>query len=161
MEIKNKIVLKDVGDPKKAIALLEADKNNVLMGTVYGICTDESQRMGPDGLTPSIGLKGTFSIKSVDGNESRSGLLYLQKEVQDLILAQLFNDKGERIQDSVKFAFGISLIRASNPQGYSWSFQPLMEPTTADPLSEFIASVPAIGTAGTKQIAAPKENAKK
>lgn len=166
MEVKTKLVLKDAGDPKKARANMPDNVNRVKLGTVFGIAEDISERTGPDGTTKFRGLAGSFAIISAETEEeTRSGLLYLPTEVQALIENQLFGEKEkdgvksvERIATNVKFAFDINVDRATNPQGYSWSFTPKVQPAAeTDPLAQFrneIAQLPAPDAA--KKLEAPK-----
>lgn len=146
--------------PKEYVGKLNDTTSRVAMGTLIGICTDTFERTMPDQSTYK-GLKGTFEYTPLDDEKPiyQSGSLYLPSGFQSMIeeVIEATNDKGERLNANMSFAFEIAIIRAGNPQGYSWELTPLAEPGEADPLKELraLTNKPAVA-----QIAAPKSDDK-
>ncbi len=120
---RTKLVFKDLGDPKR-IAAEKEDVKEILLGTMIGIATDIVERKGPDGVDVFTGLKGSFEAIPTDEEMSivKSGLTFLPEAFQEPIVAQLSDEDNE---GPVQFACEIWVIRATNPQGYSWQLRGL------------------------------------
>lgn len=152
-----KIVFKSVGDPKKALALMPENENKAVLGTIMGIATKEITRKGSDGVTIMPGLGGSFEAMSVDPTKDtvQSGVCFMPEAFQGPILDILRSDENAQ----VKFAAEISIVRATNPQGYSWQCESLLPPAATDPLTEMRAQIAANKAERQKQLEAPKTEA--
>lgn len=178
VSLKSKIQLKDMGSPKKLGALDETIRQ-LKLGTVLGIASDIIRRTMPNGDVFE-GLGGSFECVSEDANTDtiQSGILYLPAGVYEAVanplkeMEPVLDADGKAKNDSdgnpvlkrktasVSFAFEVFVIRADNPQGYSWKFTPLGQDAGSvrpvDPLSELRLLM-----AGPAQAALPKPEAAK
>lgn len=150
--LKNKVVLKDVGNPK-AVTMLPDGQTKLLLGTIIGIASGTVERKAADGLTTFTGLKGSFEAvpANADNDTVQGGVCFLPESFQGPIEDMLADDA-----DSVKFAFEVYAVKADNPQGYSWAMQPLTEAAQNDPLAELRALAPASKAPAIEDKAAKK-----
>lgn len=134
MDIRGKIVLKEIGNPKAVLASADAKAKHVL-GMVFGIATGVKRvpnKTDPTKLDES--LSGDFETRPSDTANFevvRSGKLYLPEGMHNMIASRL---EGENPAKSVQFAIEVATIKAQNPAGYTWSFTPKLETSEADPL---------------------------
>lgn len=164
-----KLVLKNVGDPKKARANMPDNVNQVVLGTVYGIATSVKHGKMPDQLSTYTCLKGNFEGIPADASRDiiRAGILFLPESFQapiEEMLEGVGDGNGGWEKEpvaSVMLAYEVSVIRATNAQEYSWAVKPLTAPAESDPLMILRQNIPAVAAqlaapAAQAQIAAPK-----
>lgn len=172
----SKIVPKSVGNPKLITTLPEADpRKEIKLGRIMGLIRGVAVRKDPTGeKIVALGLKGTFraipdaatqtEFKQTDA-ATDSGILYLPDYVQDEIIA-LYHDMPSLVNNIVKdsaappkapitLAVDVFTIKATNPQGYSWKFQPVLEATEVSQSDPFVLIQNQIDEQTTKQLAAP------
>ncbi len=144
--VKSKIVPgKDLGEPS-AVKLLQGDNAELMMGTVFGIVSGIIQRKMPTGEVYE-GLKGTFQAVPADPKRDTitSGVCYLPSGFYELIADPFKALQAEDETATLKFGFEVSAVKANNPAGYSWKYQPLVEPSKDDPLATFRAELSQAG----------------
>lgn len=140
-----------------------ANEGPTPLGRVWGIASGvkvtEDKRTGDFHQA----LTGTFAGVNYDaqGEEYRSGVLYLPKGVMELALAAVdsgeVTDTGKPIYNEIKFAFELIAVPSSAPIGYSWQAKQLVESASADPLSELASAMPALpGATAAPAIEGPK-----
>lgn len=156
-----KIVPKSCGNPKKLPAIEDKTIQKLDLGRIFGIASEVVERTAQDGTTKIRGMGGSFEAEPFDETMpiSQSGICYLPDFIMNQMLEILAaKDKdGKRINGSLQFAFKVAVVRAENPQGYSWEFTPITEVGKApDPLAQLKASV----AETQKQIEAPKGKGK-
>lgn len=146
-----KLTIKATGaNPKKVHALPEG-QNSLTLCRIFGMADGIKQKEDPNSGKVFFPLVGRFVGITPDGNETRSGLLYLPTGIHETYEAAVreLNEKDEG--GVIKFAIEIRAVKASNPAGYSYEAVDLMPVRSADPLLEFAHSVE------HKQIAASTE----
>lgn len=112
-EVKAKIVIKDMGNPKKASAL-EAGQRHYL-GRMSGFASSTVQKVGNNG-DPVTGMKGQFkAVRAEDRAVIQSGVAYLPTGIQELITEAIPDGDGR-----VQFVLDIYSQPASNPIGYEY-----------------------------------------
>lgn len=112
-EVKAKIVIKDMGNPKKASAL-EAGQRHYL-GRLMGFASSTVQKVGNNG-DPVTGMKGQFkAIRAEDHAVLQSGVAYLPSGIQELITEAIPDGDGR-----VQFVLDIYSQPATNPIGYEY-----------------------------------------
>lgn len=138
--VKAKIVAKDVGNPK-LIATLPDNENKLVLGAIIGIARDFKSKVDQRDLKEYWFFTGDFEAVPAEAGKdvTRSGVLYLPTGIQELISNALYDAQGERLTDAVQFAFEVSVVKATNAQGYSWAFEPKMQAAPNDPLAELRA----------------------
>lgn len=150
--LKNKLVLKDLGDPK---SIFKGDKPLIVLGTIVGIATGIfSKADGKDPTKIFSGLKGTFEGIPADQKEDavQSGVLYLPDGIYNMLAA---NFQGENAATSIQFAIEVQVKKATNPIGYEFGFVQKGKLATADPLASLkeaaglAKALPALATAAT------------
>jgi hypothetical protein len=123
---RSKLAAKDMGDPKTTLGT----KDKAVLGTIIGYATDVSRRKDPSGEKEFLGLAGSFEAIPADPKMDtvQSGICYLPGGMDGPMIAALqeTDDKGKRKNPSVEFAIEISVIKAKNPQGYSWEARPVV-----------------------------------
>lgn len=132
--IRNKLTLKDMGNPSMVKAM-EGDKAKHVLGLIIGIASSVRRRANKtDPTKMDEGLLGDFESVPSDTkiDRVRSGVLYLPEGMFNLIASKL---EGENAADSVQFAIEVATVKAANPAGYTWSFTPKLETAAADPLA--------------------------
>lgn len=135
MDIRNKIVLKEIGNPKAVLANNDPKAKHVL-GTVFGIAT--GVKRVPNKADPTKydeSLSGDFETLPADKefDAVRSGKLFLPEGLHNMIASKL---QGENASASVQFAMEVATIKSTNAAGYTWSFTPRFETAEADPLAK-------------------------
>lgn len=140
IQIKNKLVFKDLGNPK-TVDFEKLGTDKFLLGTIVGIATATVTKKAADGLSEFTGLKGNFEGIPADPTRDtiQSGVAFLGEAFQSPIEALLNGDENNDPVESVKMAFELYVTKAANPQGYSWALKPLTEATPNDPLAELRA----------------------
>lgn len=157
MDIRNKIVLKEIGNPKAVLASTDPKAKHIL-GTVFGIAT--SVKRVPNKADPTKydeSLSGDFETAPTDTanfDAVRSGKLFLPEGLHNMIASKL---EGDNPAKSVQFAMEVATIKSTNAAGYTWSFTPKIESTDADPLKSIRD---AVEQASPKQVAHKKDDKK-
>ncbi len=162
--IKNKLVLKDIGNPKGLLGQPETVKK-FLLGTIFGIATKVGKKGRQNDPTQiDTWLVGDFEgiPAEADKDTVRSGKLFLPEGIHNMIAAQI---EGENAASSVQFALEVYTQRSTNAAGYEWVVQPLVKTDVADPLAAMRQQI-ADKKSGAAQIAdgtksKDKETAKK
>lgn len=138
---RTKIVTKDLGDPS-VIKLQPENVKKLMLGTIVGIVTGFCERGNPKDPSEKFeGLVGNFRSIPVDEKreELESGVCFLPDAFHNMLSVpfkkMLETDKNATLE----FAFEISAIRATNPQGYSWEFRPKSEPVSGNPIDQMLA----------------------
>jgi hypothetical protein len=169
--IQSKLSIQSLCNAKKVIANMPDNQDKTVVGTILGIAQSIVTRTSPDGTKTFEGISGQFEGVPTDPERDtvQSGICYLPDfvypAIRELLLAE--NDKGERVNAQVTFGFEVALIRAKNPQGYSWQLTPLASPRADDPLSKLRAELTAnrprliADNTAAKQEAAPKSGSKR
>src|SRR5579859_3460345 len=128
-----KLALGDLGEPQ-IIKTLPPSEIKYTMGRLLVRASEFITRTSLDKTQEFEGLSGEFRMIPADpGREPlESTVLWLPEAFHNEIareLRKIYNDQGEKRDPAgiVETAFEVSVIRAKNPQGYSWSFQPLLE----------------------------------
>ena len=139
---RSKLVLKDLGNPDLIKTQPESVKRLVL-GTLIGIADGFIERTNPKDGEIMEGLSGQFRSVPADekDDELESGVLFIPDAFHNLIAATLRDMKKNDPNAKVNFAFEVAAIRASNPQGRSWDFKPVIESQSENPLDAFIGSI--------------------
>lgn len=133
-EIRNKLVLKDIGNPK-GILSPDFKGEKFVLGMLIGIATGVQRRANKtDPTKMDEALIGTFEGRPADakGTVIQSGKCYLPEGMFNMIATKL---EGENAADSVQFGIEVAVIKATNPAGYTWTFTPKVKVSEADPLA--------------------------
>lgn len=130
-----KVSQRSLGNPQMLIAdEKNKNENKFFLGTIIGNASGISRRTSPDGEKVHEGLKGTFETipNSKDVEPVSSGTLYLPEGMVENFLAPF---RGEKPPTAVDIAIEVYVVRAKNPQGYSWELNPLIaQESENDPL---------------------------
>lgn len=167
----SKLTLKDMGEPQ-IIKTLPETTREMLLGTLYGKASDFVKRTLPDGSNEMEGLRGNFRVIPIDvhgevqdSKGRESAILFIPEAFHNAIADQLRSAKGldsagvqipGRPLDpgaEIMFIYDVTVIRAKNPQGYSWMFKPAKE-YTKSPLDDLVIEHKAIKAALPKPTAA-------
>lgn len=161
--MKNAVKSADMG-PKRLLGQAD-DVRQFFLGTLVGIANGFHEQEDPaDEARVMVGLRGAF--RWIDSDEKinilQGPILWVPPSLHDPVAEVLKpllyqqDDEGNFITDEhggfkpirgarpqVNVAFKVYTIRASNPQGYTWLFEPLIQPSAddADPLSRLMAQV--------------------
>ena len=129
-----------------------------LIGTVVGRSIGIKHGTMPNG-DPFKGLRGQFEATNADTGEiTVAGVCFLPSGFHDLVLAKYENlPEGER-DPVVEFAYRVFSVRAPNAHGFSYAFEPVLKPETADDLAHLREALTA---KGAPKIEAPKAGDKK
>jgi len=131
-----KITAKELGNPKKVLAMDGEDAKFVL-GTLYGIATECRRKdiVDAGGATSTFWpLIGQFVGVLPSGDQVRSGVLYLPTGIHESYKTAVENlEDGE----TLRFALKLQTVKASSAAGYSYQAVDLMPPKVVDLLSEF------------------------
>lgn len=171
-----KLVFANIGDPKKALALMPDNEKEAPIGYIMGIASDihRVERTKPDGSGKEIfvGMKGTFEGMPADPTKDgyTSGICYMPEAFLTQLFEQLFSEEnggtkwaGNPWSDKyeagkpgkpIKFAAESGILRANNPQGYSWYLRPVGERQSYDPLADMREAIR--GDKGQRKLAKPE-----
>lgn len=134
-----KMSVKTLGaNPKKAAA---GDNLRIPLIRVLGVASGIKAATDARG-DPVFGLTGQFEGTNIEtGETAQSGVLYLPGGIQELLQGPLetaiADDKNARIQ----FAYDIFAVSASNPAGYSFEAENLIEVEREDPFAAMRAEL--------------------
>ena len=136
-----KMSVKTLGSNPKAAATLK-DGERLHLIRVLGVASGIKAAVDTRG-EPVFGLTGQFEGTNVaTGENAQSGVLYLPGGIQELLQGPLeqaiADDKNARIQ----FAFDIYAVKASNPAGYSFEAENLVDVEREDPFAAMRADLP-------------------
>lgn len=139
--VKGKLVMKDLGNPKRAAALEDGDETSIFLGTIVGMAVGISTRTNDTGEVFE-GLKGEFRGIPADENKPivESGILYLHPGMFERVAVQFRGDNPAR---QVGFALEIYTKKANNKAGYEYAFRPIREAEAVDPLAPLMEMVAA------------------
>jgi hypothetical protein len=146
-------------NPKQILALPEADRKPVVMGSIMGITS--GLKFGEDTKTGRtyVALIGDFIAKNYNepNRTYMGGKLFLPEGIHDRIVSAtegegVLNAKGKPVYNQVEFAIEILVVPANNPQGYSYQGKALVEAKPSDPLQALLEKANAHQLA----LAAPK-----
>jgi hypothetical protein len=138
VEIKmvSKITAKELGNPKKVLAM-DGDDAKHILGNIFGIATEVKRKdiVDAGGTTSTFWpLIGQFVGVLPDQSQVRSGVLYLPTGIHESYKAAVENMQEG---DTLRFALRLQTVKASSPAGYAYQAVDLMPPKTVDLLSEF------------------------
>jgi hypothetical protein len=147
-ELRNKVALKDVGNPKTILGQAETVKE-LKLGSIIGIAKGRKivRGMERDGVTPTEhhALAGDFQAIPTDETKAmvRSGVAYLTDGMMEPIFRALEGETNPETGEvtggagSVAFAYDVYAIRSTNAAGYSWALRPKVqaEAVVVDPLA--------------------------
>ena len=167
-----KLVLKDLGNPDIIKTQPETVKRYV-HGTLVVMADGFLERTDPKSGQVYEGLTGMFRSIPADEKEEEleSGVLFIPDAFHNLIAGTLREQQKIDPNAKVNTVFEIASVRASNPQGRSWDFKPLIENQAANPVDNLLAQVgmqqklidgkrtlalPAPAAAATDKVAAKK-----
>lgn len=167
------MTLKSIGcNPKKILALPEAERKPIVLGRFIGITS--GLKHGEDKTGRGyVALTGDFIGLNNDEPEKQyiGGKLFLPEGMHERIVAATENGgaikpNGKPDYAQVEFACEISVVPANNPQGYSYQGKLLADARPSDPLQALLekvsASAPALAAPAPASTEAPaKEKAKK
>jgi hypothetical protein len=159
---RTKLVLKDLGEPA-IIKTFPDSTTTFMLGTLGGIATGFVERKSPDGTDMFEGLAGSFRSIPSDPtkDELESGVLFIPDAFHQMIATPLREMLKNDPNANLRFAFEVSVIRAKNPQGYSWDFRPKIEAAAANPLDELFDNLGGIKTIDGKRVLAISDKSAK
>jgi len=131
-----KLSTRSLGDPRKVVVNAPETENRWMMGTLIGKADGLSKRTSPDGEKVHEGLKGVFAAIPSDpkGEEQQSAVLYLPEGMAENFLAPF---RGANPVAAMNIGIEVYIMRAKNPQGYSWELKPILAAEAKDdPLAE-------------------------
>lgn len=135
-----KIILKDLGDAK---AVKKSSDNALELGAIIGLVDGVITRTMPN-MTKSYGLSGTFEAIPADEtlNIMRSGIVFLPDAIMEMITSYFLDADGENVKTPpvVQIGFVVSSQKATNRDGYAYSFSALTDISPIDPLKGLRAS---------------------
>ena len=139
---RSKLVLKDLGNPDEIKSHPETVRRLVL-GTLIGKADGFVQRANPKDGEIMEGLSGMFrSIPAKpDADQLESGVLFIPDAFHNLIASTLRKQQTDDPNATVDFAFEVASIRATNAQGRSWDFKPLIEQKADNPLDRLVSAI--------------------
>lgn len=133
---------------------LREGEGKKLIGTIIGRATGIKAIKMPNGDVFE-GLKGMFEASNAEtGEVTSSGVCYLPSGFHDLVIEKLRSGDGEQLL-TVEFAYRVFSVPATNPQKFSYAFEPLMPPQETDELSN-LRKLTAKPPAPQAKIEAPK-----
>jgi hypothetical protein len=146
-DIKSKITMKDMGNPKAAAAFEVGDGKRHFLGRVKGFASGQIQKLDDKGEV-LYGLKGVFMAEMPGGKRLQSGVLYLPGGIQEAVSEAIPDDQGR-----VGFAFDIFTEASANKAGYSYVVTPIHKVAVEDPFAGLgeMPALPAIVDATAKK----------
>lgn len=133
---RGKITLATLGEPS-IIKTMDEKTLSFELGVILGEASDVVERSNPKDGSIIEGLKGQF--RAIPTDEKRdtveSGILFIPDAFHVRIAEPIREAKaaGDK-QFKIKFAFKVMVIRANNPQKYSWELKPVLEDEGKNPL---------------------------
>jgi len=128
---------------------------------IYGIASGLVFKTDPKTGDIQVAVSGNFEAVNLENNETyRAGVLWLPSGIQELLINSV--DTGEKdgngkpVYQDVKFGFTIAAVPASNPIGYSYTAEQLIDAQQNDPLAELRTSLPALPAPAAKEEPAKK-----
>lgn len=154
--IKNKVTVKDLGEPKKVLGL-DGDKARHVLGTIVGIATNVQRRTNRNDPTRmDEALVGDFkAIPAKITDEFQpisSGVCYLPSGAFNKIASIL---EGENAPKSVRFVMEVATVKDKNAAGYTYSLVPKLAEAGENPLDALLKEakidVPAISAPSARK----------
>jgi hypothetical protein len=163
---RTKLVLKDLGNPDEIKSQPDTVRRMVL-GTLVGRAGGFIERTNPKDGEVMEGLTGEF--RSIPANpeadQLESGVLFIPDAFHNLIASKLREAKKADANAVINFAFEVASVRATNPQGRSWDFKPMIDAGEENPLDKLVSALGTlqIGKDGRRvlALAAPASDEKK
>ena len=155
---KSKVTHHAWADPKP----FKEGETKKLIGTIVGRSIGVKTVKMPNGDMYS-GLRGSFEATNADtGEVTVGGICYLPSGFHDLILGKYDGLADGEKEPVVEFAYRVFSVPATNPQRFSYAFEPVLPPEEADDLAHLrkalagkaakaIASEGKTGQGGTPQ----------
>lgn len=145
LKIEPKLSIKTMGAKPDMVKLADDADARYPLVRVIGVARGIKSATGNNG-DPVFGLTGQFQGTNLKtGEKSVSGVLYLPGGILELIMdpveAILNGDDRVAKQAGVKFAMDIFSVKASNPAGYSFSANNLIDTAQVNPLAEIEGAV--------------------
>lgn len=135
-KIVGSIASKNLGSPSRAVALMEPHETVKELGIIRGVAT--AMLYGEDAKGNAYrGLKGLFVAESNDPaiGDYKAGKAFLMDAITEQ-MEMAFKDAEENgvVGFQIAFVFRVSVMEASNPIGYSWSYEAVGEVEGSSPL---------------------------
>lgn len=156
------MTLKSAGmNPKKILAVPEADRKPITLGKIIGITS--SVKIGFDkNEREYTALIGDFIAFNYDQPDTQyfGGKLFLPEGIHDRLVAGTIGTgevdaKGRPIYNQCEFAVELIVVPANNPQGYSYQGKMLVDAKPSDPLAALLEK-----SGGVPALPAPKAEVK-
>lgn len=120
---KAKLVIKDLGNPKKVDPDKHNNANPLFLGVIKGKAFGIKTKVDAKGEAFEA-LQGYFIGEPADPSADvvASGMCYLPGGFHEIIVEQLRGAANTEVQ----FAYGVYVVPANNPIGYSYLFRPVL-----------------------------------
>lgn len=114
---------------------------------IYGIASSLVFKTDPKTGDIQVAVAGNFEgVNLQSGEVYRAGVLWLPGGIQELLINSVDtgakDGNGKPVYQDVKFGFTIAAVPASNPIGYSYTAEQLIDAQQNDPLAELRSSLP-------------------
>lgn len=145
-KIVTKMSVKTLGaNPARA----KTDNKSVDLVRIYGIASGLAFKADPKTGDIQTAVTGSFEGVNLEtGEVYSSGVLWLPGGIQELLVNAVDTgetDKNDKpVYNSVKFGFTISSVPATNPIGYSYTAEQLIDAAKNDPLADLRSEMPAL-----------------
>jgi len=146
MKILTKMSIKTLGaNPARA----KTENKSVDLVRIYGIATGLAFKADPKTGDIQVAVTGNFEGVNLESNETfRAGVLWLPGGIQELLIGAVDTGtkdaNGKPVYNDVKFGFTIAAVPATNPIGYSYSAEQLIDAEKNDPLADLRSALPAL-----------------
>jgi hypothetical protein len=146
MKILTKMSVKALGaNPARA----KTEEKSVDLVRIYGIASGLVFKADPKTGDIQTAISGDFEGVNLESGEVfRSGILWLPGGIQELLINAVDSgetDKNDKpVYNSVRFGFTISAVPATNPIGYSYAAEQLIDAKKDDPLADLREQLPAL-----------------
>lgn len=152
----SKLVVKNLGDPKRVSTKPDGDMSPMLLGTLIGIAEKVRTKTAVNGDTFEA-LIGNFEGKRAQPMEMEStdpttgevrkvmvdtitsGVCYLPEALHEQVVSVLKSESNNG--QPVSFGIAVSVRRANNPIGYEYLVEPLFRAERADPLAAIRSAI--------------------
>ena len=144
VSILSKITISEIGGNP---AMAKATQTQVPVALIMGRCIDTKSVEDPNTHKVFTALVGAFSaINLQNGQEFKSGVLYLPDAFQNYVIAALERSReapqrrGLSAFRGVEFSYKVDVKPAGNPAGYSYVLQNLLAAVATDPTAHLRTS---------------------
>jgi len=150
MKILTKMSLATLGANPSRVKEMKDGKpvhSSIDLVRIYGVASSLVFKTDPKTGDIQVAVAGNFEAVNLENRETyRAGILWLPGGIQELLINSVdtgqVDGNGKPIYQDVKFGFTIAAVPASNPIGYSYTAEQLIDAQQNDPLAELRASLP-------------------